>query len=51
MNRKFVIGERKLVYMAKYSTPQVIYKMLVETVKYHFITSKSEVLKLTASAD
>lgn len=38
---KFVIGERNLVYMAKYSTPQVIYKMLVKTVmKYHFISSK-----------
>lgn len=35
--------------MAKYSIPQVIYKTLVK--KYHLKPSKSEVLKLTASAD
>lgn len=34
--------------MAKYSTTQVIYKMLVKTaMNYHFITNKSEVIKLT----
>lgn len=38
--------------MAKYSTSQVIYKVLVKTaMKYHFVTKKSEILKLIASAD
>lgn len=38
--------------MSKYSTSQVTYQMLVKTaMNYHFITSKSEIIKLTASAD
>lgn len=38
--------------MAKYSTSQVVEKVLLKTaMKYHFITNKSEVIKLIASAD
>lgn len=38
--------------MAKYSTSQVIYKVLFKTaIKFHVVTSKSEILKLIASAD
>lgn len=43
---------KKISIHGKIFNPQVIYKMLVKTVmNHHFITSKSEVIKLTPSAD
>lgn len=48
-NRKFVSRGNKISTYAKYSIPQVTYKMIIQiAIEYHFITSKLEILKLTS---